>query len=80
MWANNTGFIFGKPEVSVPGFDPIIGAAPPSIPEPSRFIQSVPSDQGKPISLTNDWVIAKGGEYFFSPSILALQETFAQAA
>ena len=24
------------------------------------------------------WVVAKGGEYFFSPSILALRETFAK--
>lgn len=80
-WANNTGFIFGKADVNgKPGFDAIIGAAHSTIAEPSRFVQSVPSVEGPPISLTNDWVIPKGGEYFFSPSIAALQETFAQAA
>lgn len=38
------------------------------------------NDETKRLSLADDWVISRGGEYFFSPSISALQETFAQAA
>ncbi|KAL2064067.1 hypothetical protein VTL71DRAFT_4561 [Oculimacula yallundae] len=81
FWANNSGFPFDKADAPKPGFDPIIGAAHFNKPEPSRdFVGFDATQQEKRLDLTDDWVISKGGEYFFSPSISALQETFAQAA
>ncbi|KAK0118713.1 hypothetical protein ONS96_011801 [Cadophora gregata f. sp. sojae] len=84
LWANNTGFpnkTRTDPKITRPGFDPIIGAAHFNKPEPSRQMVGFDAeDQGKSLDLSDEWVIAKGGEYFFSPSISALQETFAQAA
>lgn len=83
VWANNVNFPREKPDAPPPqaGFDAIIGAALSNKAEPSRYMSGFDaSDQAKPLCLTDDWVIAKGGEYFFSPSISALQETFAQAA
>lgn len=81
VWANNSGFPFDKPEENQPGFDAIIGANHFDQPEPSRFMVGFDAnDQKKRLDLTNEWVISRGGEYFFSPSISALQETFAQAA
>jgi len=74
-WANNTAFPPQKPET--PGFDPIIGqAADPT----SRTITGVdPNAQTTTLALPTEWVIPKGGEYFFSPSIPALKSTFAKA-
>ncbi|KAG4442509.1 hypothetical protein IFR05_002009 [Cadophora sp. M221] len=81
FWANNTGFPFNKADSLNSGFDPIIGAAHFNKPEPSRDMNGFDAnDETKRLSLADDWVISKGGEYFFSPSISALQETFAQAA
>ncbi|CZT53304.1 related to Peroxidase 2 [Rhynchosporium secalis] len=81
FWANNSGFPFNKVDAPKPGFDSIIGANHFNKPEPSRdFVGFDESQQEKRLNLTDDWVISKGGEYFFSPSISALQETFAQAA
>ena len=83
-WANTPSFpdkTKTDPNILEPGFDPIIGAALSNLPEPSReMIGFDENNQTKSLTLTDDWVIAKGGEYFFSPSISALQETFAQAA
>ncbi|PVH81248.1 peroxidase TAP [Cadophora sp. DSE1049] len=83
-WANNASFPDNNdtdPEIPFPGFDPIIGAAHFNKPEPSRQMVGFDAEsQGKSLDLSDEWVIAKGGEYFFSPSISALQETFAQAA
>ncbi|KAH7348734.1 peroxidase TAP [Rhexocercosporidium sp. MPI-PUGE-AT-0058] len=81
LWANNTAFPRNKEDSRNSGFDPIIGAAHSNKPEPSRDMNGFDAaDQTKRLTLSNDWVISKGGEYFFSPSISALQETFAQAA
>jgi len=81
FWANNTGFPFDKNDSPRSGFDPIIGANHFDKPEPSRDMNGFDAnDDTKRLALSNEWVIPKGGEYFFSPSISALQETFAQAA
>ncbi|KAK7678571.1 hypothetical protein QCA50_018443 [Cerrena zonata] len=76
-WANNTGFPFGKPADQVPGFDPIIGqAADPA----SRIMGGTnPQNATANLGLPAEWVVSKGGEYFFAPSISALKTTFATA-
>lgn len=77
-WANAPNFPLKKnasPPVSEPGFDAIIGQGS------SRSIVGFdPNNPEKSLPLPEEWVVSKGGEYFFSPSISALQETFAQAA
>ncbi|KZV94529.1 fungal peroxidase [Exidia glandulosa HHB12029] len=65
-WANNPGFIFGK-NVQ-PGQDPIIG-------QNSGAIRSVvgldPANPTGALSM-GQFVVSRGGEYFFSPPISAL--------
>jgi Dyp-type peroxidase family len=86
-WANNAKFPPGKdkltPPVPVPGMDPIIGQLPrnPTTPLPIReLVGSNPAAQTKELTLHQEWVISKGGEYFFSPSISALRDVFVRAA
>ncbi len=85
-WANNPAFPIKKP--IAPGIDPIIGQVPAGntggsgVPnDPVRTLSGVdPNRQGDETTLPNLWVLPKGGEYFFSPSIPALKNTFAVAA
>ncbi|TVY68670.1 Dye-decolorizing peroxidase msp1 [Lachnellula suecica] len=73
-WANNVSFP-PKLGVPTPGIDPIIGQAA------TRALVGVDPDVAtKELDLTAEWVVSKGGEYFFSPSISALRDTFVQAA
>ena len=75
-WANNTVFPPKKPQV--PGFDPIIGQDNTGV---ARSLTGTnPSNQTASLNLTTNWVVPKGGEYFFSPSVPALKETFALSA
>lgn len=76
-WVNTTTFPpFKQP--TIPGFDPIIGQAPD---EGIRMMSgSDPKDQAENITLDRQFVVPKGGEHFFSPSIPALKQTFASAA
>ena len=39
----------------------------------------LPNNTGASFPLPTDWVVPKGGEYFFSPSVVALQSAFALA-
>ena len=77
-WANNTGFPFGKPADQVPGFDPIIGQASG---DPGARVMggTNPQNATQNLPLPAEWVVSKGGEYFFAPSISALKSTFASA-
>lgn len=61
-----------------PGFDPIIGQT--SNLAPRALSGTNPKEPDKGLDLSQQWVVTKGGEYFFSPSIPALKQTFALAA
>ncbi|KAJ7669280.1 fungal peroxidase [Mycena polygramma] len=63
-WANNAAFVH-----SGVGADPIIGAAAGA----QRVITGLdPTNSTKAITLTTDFVVSRGGEYFFSPSLSAI--------
>ncbi|KZV91225.1 peroxidase TAP [Exidia glandulosa HHB12029] len=69
-WANNEKFSFGKNDTT-PGFDAVIGANRGG----QRFMSGYDiNDASKDLSLLTDFVVSKGGEYFFSPSISALRD------
>ncbi|KAJ6501273.1 fungal peroxidase [Mycena vulgaris] len=54
------------------GVDPIIGALAGA----QRVITGLdPNDFTKPITLTTDFVVSRGGEYFFTPSLSAIANT-----
>ncbi|MCJ1244609.1 hypothetical protein MMC30_001807 [Trapelia coarctata] len=79
-WANNEKFppkagATVVPPVPKPGFDPIIGQA--ANPSSRTLVGTNPQSQSKELTLNTQWVVPKGGEYFFTPSIKALKETFA---
>lgn len=73
-WANNVAFPPGKTAAAQPGFDPIIGQG-----SPRQMVGTNPISQSTELQLPT-WVVPKGGEYFFSPSIAALKSTFALPA
>jgi hypothetical protein len=63
----------------VPGQDPIIGQTNDANPV---MTGTDPKNTVTQLSLPDEakqWVVSKGGEYFFSPSIPALRDTFALA-
>ena len=71
-WANNDKFPFNKP--NQPGFDAIIGQGG------ARTLSGTdPKSQASELPLPQEWVISKGGEYLFTPSISTLKEKFALA-
>ncbi|KAG9090904.1 hypothetical protein FRC06_000832 [Ceratobasidium sp. 370] len=77
-WANAPSFppqkaAAGAPAL-VPGLDPIIGQANGA----SRTTLGTTS--GHQLTLPRDFVVSRGGEYFFSPSIRALKTVFAGKA
>jgi len=72
-WANNPKFPPNKP--ADPGFDPLIGVG-----ANREIIGTNSHDPTKQLSLPQDWVVSRGGEYFFSPSIAALKSKFAHRA
>jgi hypothetical protein len=75
-WANNIKFPFRKDGVPEPGFDAIIGQITTDLP-PRVLSGTDPKNQAPFLTLNEQWVVTRGGEYFFSPSISALRETFA---
>ena len=80
-WADTDTFPPGKGVKA--GLDPIIGQAipiPGETPEETRsMIGTNPESQSTSLRLPT-WVVPKGGEYFFSPSLPALRSTFALKA
>ncbi|KAJ7118654.1 fungal peroxidase [Mycena crocata] len=67
IWANNKDFV--NPGT---GFDPIIGANKGG-PRPVSGLD--PTNVNRNITLLTDFVVSRGGEYFFSPSLSALAGT-----
>lgn len=59
-----------------PGFDPIVGQMTADLP-PRVLSGADPNNQAPFLTLNEQWVVSRGGGYFFSPSIPALRETFA---
>jgi len=71
-WADNAGFPPFTSSPSPPGLDPLIGQGTRSMIGlfPINPLQSLPIDI---------FIVPRGGEYFFSPSISGLKSTIAQA-
>ncbi|KAJ6501276.1 fungal peroxidase [Mycena vulgaris] len=68
FWADNTNFVHGNV-----GFDPIIGANKGG----PRLVNGLnPTNSSRPTTLTTDFVVSRGGEYFFSPSLWAMAHKF----
>nr|B0BK72.1 RecName: Full=Peroxidase 2; Short=MsP2; Flags: Precursor [Mycetinis scorodonius]CAP53935.1 fungal peroxidase [Mycetinis scorodonius] len=76
-WVDNANFFFGK--TTPPGIDPIIGSNAaqnnfaPNSPRPVSGLD--PTDSTTIVTLNTDFVVSRGGEYFFSPSLSAIQNT-----
>ncbi|KAJ6536896.1 hypothetical protein B0H19DRAFT_1182080 [Mycena capillaripes] len=65
FWANNENFVRGNT-----GFDPIIGA---NLGSPRDVFGLDPDDLTRKFTMM-DFVVSKGGEYFFSPSLSAIRD------
>ncbi|KAI1130817.1 hypothetical protein F5Y10DRAFT_262761 [Nemania abortiva] len=81
-WANNPAFppkadpTVAMPPVPTPGIDPIIGVGI-GVPREMVGASPNPAKANQTLDFSARWVIPRGGEYFFSPSISALKNTFA---
>ena len=80
-WADNPTFPPGKPVVV--GLDPIIGQKnvdPAALAlDPTKDdhvnIGSFPGQETTPLTIPQEFVVSRGGEYFFSPSLEALSSS-----
>ncbi|ESK83484.1 dyp-type peroxidase family protein [Moniliophthora roreri MCA 2997] len=78
-WVDNANFFFGK-QVP-PGVDPIIGSTNqgPSNGNTPRPVSGLdPLDPSRIITIKKDFVVSRGGEYFFSPSLSAILDPIAK--
>ncbi|KAJ7270408.1 dye-decolorizing peroxidase precursor [Mycena rebaudengoi] len=79
IWINNIGFIFGKVDPTI-GVDPIIGTLGGGPKNISGLDPLVPVDESvdfhddpwNDVVIPKDYVISRGGEYFFSPPLSGL--------
>ena len=76
-WADNLEFPPGKP--TTPGLDPLIGAVTSGDVNQRPMFGLAFGDPTKEFTF-NRWIVPKGGEYFFVPSIPTLRDVFAQIA
>ncbi|KAJ7201686.1 fungal peroxidase [Mycena pura] len=68
-WADNANFVHAGT-----GVDPIIGALAGA----QRVVSGLdPTDPTKTLTLTTDFIVSRGGEYFFAPSLSAISGTLA---
>ncbi|CAE6483679.1 unnamed protein product [Rhizoctonia solani] len=65
-WSNDVNFVFGKGVQ--PGFDPLTGQ------NNGQSRKTLGKSNGTQLTLPRDFIISRGGEYFFSPSIKALKK------
>ncbi|KAG8687219.1 hypothetical protein FRC11_007576 [Ceratobasidium sp. 423] len=72
-WANEPRFKFTGDLALEPGFDPIIGQ------NHGGKRDSLVTYGGPQVVLPRDYVISRGGEYFFAPSVKALKTVLAGA-
>ncbi|KAF8751732.1 hypothetical protein RHS01_08434 [Rhizoctonia solani] len=70
-WANAPNFPPAAQKEVEAGFDPIIGQ------KNGQSRETLGTSAGSQLTLPRDFVISRGGEYFFSPSIKALKTKFA---
>ncbi|KAH6902595.1 peroxidase TAP, partial [Coprinopsis sp. MPI-PUGE-AT-0042] len=75
-WANNPDFQFRETQPERPGLDPLIGQSPGK-PE-DRTMSGLDPNNPRDPKVFPDFIIPRGGEYFYSPSIKALKETLAK--
>ncbi|KAH6902597.1 peroxidase TAP [Coprinopsis sp. MPI-PUGE-AT-0042] len=75
-WANNPDFQFRETQPERPGLDPLIGQAP-GRPQDRKMSGLDPNNAQRELTFP-DFIIPRGGEYFYSPSIKALKETLAK--
>ncbi|KAG8687814.1 hypothetical protein FRC11_006543 [Ceratobasidium sp. 423] len=73
IWANDPTFVQGK-GVDKPGFDTIIGQQNSGGDRDTKGQAS-----GTSLDLPMEFVLSRGGEYFFSPSIKALKTRFVES-
>ncbi|KAI0782337.1 DyP-type peroxidase [Abortiporus biennis] len=76
-WANQETFL-SRAGVTKPGLDPIIGQSNTD-PTLREMVGSDPNNPTNELKFPQEWVVPRGGEYFFSPSIPALRDTIAEA-
>ncbi|KAF7323737.1 Fungal peroxidase [Mycena kentingensis (nom. inval.)] len=67
IWANNPNFVHPGT-----GFDPIIGA---NSSQPRQVKGLDLTNPNRTVTITTDFVVSEGGEYFFSPSMAALSSS-----
>ncbi|KAK1236407.1 dye-decolorizing heme-containing peroxidase [Marasmius sp. AFHP31] len=74
-WVDNADFFFGKS--TPPGVDPIIGSTnggKANI-DNTRVVSGLnPMNSSSTVTIKKDFVISRGGEYFFTPSLAALND------
>lgn len=78
-WVNNPSFFPGH--TPTPGVDPIIGStnAGKAPGDAARSVNGLnPLSFSTPLVLNTDFVVSRGGEYFFSPPISALTNTLSK--
>lgn len=77
-WANNVDFPIQKSQQ--PGFDPLIGQVQDADNIGVRTMTGAdPANTAASLDLgMQTWVVTKGGEYFFSPSMSVLKDTLAK--
>lgn len=65
-----------KADAPIPGLDPLIGQGAAAARE---MVGSDPKATANELKFPTEFVVSRGGEYFFSPSIPALKTHFAKS-
>jgi hypothetical protein len=76
-WVNTPTFPPAKADAPIPGLDPLIGQSKDA--SQREMVGSDPKATANKLSFPSEFVVSRGGEYFFSPSIPALKNFFAKS-